>query len=123
MSKGRFREFYQCDFDIAGVYSPMLPDAEVLTVVADILKNLEIGSFIIKVNHRKFLDAMVELSGCEKRKFKTICSSIDKLDKEPWEKVKQELIQQKGLTEEMTNNLYKFVVLTGKPWELLATLK
>ena len=92
MSKGRFREFYQCDFDIAGVYSPMLPDAEVLTVVADILKNLEIGSFIIKVNHRKFLDAMVELSGCEKRKFKTICSSIDKLDKEPWEKVKQELI-------------------------------
>ena len=29
MSKGRYREFYQCDFDIAGSNSaPMLPDAE-----------------------------------------------------------------------------------------------
>jgi len=65
---------------------------------------------VVKVNNRKFLDAMIELSGCEKRKFKTICSSIDKLDKEPWEKVKQELIQQKGLTEEMANNLHKFVL-------------
>ena len=33
MNKGRFREFYQCDFDIAGDYAPMIPDAEVLTVV------------------------------------------------------------------------------------------
>jgi histidyl-tRNA synthetase len=65
---------------------------------------------VVKVNNRKFLDAMIELSGCEKRKFKTICSSIDKLDKEPWEKVKKELIQQKGLTEEMANNLHKFVL-------------
>jgi histidyl-tRNA synthetase len=74
------------------------------------LSGLNIGNFVVKVNNRKFLDAMIELSGCEKRKFKTICSSIDKLDKEPWEKVKQELIQQKGLTEEMANNLHKFVL-------------
>lgn len=56
------------------------------------MSGLDIGNFVVKVNNRKFLDAMIELSGCEKRKFKTICSSIDKLDKEPWEKVKQELI-------------------------------
>ena len=123
MSKGRFREFYQCDFDIAGTYAEMIPDAEVLSVVIEILRELQIGEFIIKVNNRKFLDAMVELSGCEKRKFKTICSSIDKLDKEPWEKVKAELITQKGLSEEMTNNLYKFVVLQGKPWDMIKTLK
>jgi histidyl-tRNA synthetase len=92
MSKGRFREFYQCDFDIAGTYSSMLPDAEVLSVVCEILTSLEIGNFVLKLNHRKFLDAMIELSGCEKRKFKSICSSIDKLDKEPWEKVRLELI-------------------------------
>ena len=29
---GRFREFYQCDFDIAGASLPMLADAEVLKV-------------------------------------------------------------------------------------------
>jgi histidyl-tRNA synthetase len=65
----------------------MLPDAEVLSIVVDCLTSLEVGDFVVKVNHRKILDAMIELAGCEKRKFKTICSSIDKLDKEPWEKV------------------------------------
>ena len=29
LNRGRFREFYQCDFDIAGSYSVMVPDAEV----------------------------------------------------------------------------------------------
>jgi histidyl-tRNA synthetase len=105
MTKGRFREFYQCDFDIAGTYSPMIPDAEVLIVVVDILASLKIGNFLVKVNHRKLLDAMIDLAGCDKRKFKAICSSIDKLDKEPWEKVKKELIQQTGGSEESCNKL------------------
>lgn len=70
----------------------MISDAEVLKVVEEILTQLQIGGFIIKVNHRKILDAIVDMAGCEKRKFKTICSSIDKLDKEPWSKVREELI-------------------------------
>lgn len=38
MSKGRFREFYQCDFDIAGgPYGLMIPDAELINVVIDII--------------------------------------------------------------------------------------
>ena len=123
MNKGRFREFYQCDFDIAGTYGLMIPDAEVLKVLIEILTNLNIGNFVVKLNHRKFLDAMVDLSGCEKRKFKAICSSVDKLDKEPWEKVREELINMKGLTTEMTDKLEKFVKLVGKPRELLQKLK
>lgn len=109
MKRGRFREFYQCDFDIAGSYGVMIPDADLLSVIIDILQSLEIGNFIVKLNHRKFLDAMVQLAGCEKRKFKAICSSIDKLDKEPWEAVRDELINQKGLTDEMCDKLHKFV--------------
>ena len=71
MTKGRYREFYQCDFDIAGSYDSMLPDAEVIQVVHCILKELELGStFTIKVNSRKILDAMVDLSGAPKSKFK-----------------------------------------------------
>ena len=45
MKRGRFREFYQCDFDIAGDYAMMIPDAEVLSVVQEILRALEIGEF------------------------------------------------------------------------------
>ena len=35
---GRYREFYQCDFDIAGPsYLPMIADAEVLKVFSELL--------------------------------------------------------------------------------------
>ena len=78
----------------------MIPDADVLKVMVEILKELEIGDFVIKLNHRKFLDTIVDICGIEKRKFKQICSSVDKLDKEPWEKVKEELIKLKGVSEE-----------------------
>lgn len=56
MSKGRFREFYQCDFDIAGPnYGRMIPDAEVIKVVVEILEKLDAGTFVIKINHRLLL--------------------------------------------------------------------
>uniref|UniRef100_A0A7S3IVP3 histidine--tRNA ligase n=1 Tax=Strombidium inclinatum TaxID=197538 RepID=A0A7S3IVP3_9SPIT len=123
MNKGRFREFYQCDFDIAGQYGMMIPDADLLSVVVDILSSINIGGFLIKVNHRKFLDSMIQLAGCESRKFKAICSSIDKLDKEPWSAVRDELLNQKGLTTEMCDKLEKFVQFKGSPWEMLNRLK
>lgn len=123
MNKGRFREFYQCDFDIAGSYGLMIPDADLLSVIIDILRELDIGNFVIKLNNRKFLDAMIQLAGCEKRKFKAICSSIDKLDKETWDTVRDELINMKGLTEEMCNKLEVFVQYKGKPWDMLNKLK
>ena len=37
------------DFDIAGDYDPMIPDAECIKIVAEILSELKLGSFIIKV--------------------------------------------------------------------------
>lgn len=101
----------------------MIPDAEVIASFNEILNKLNIGNFVIKVNHRKLLDAMVDMAGCEKRKFKAICSSIDKLDKEPWNKVREELITMKGLTEDMADSLGKFVEFKGKPKELSQLLK
>ena len=65
------------------------------------------------------MDAVVELAGCEKRKFKAICSSVDKLDKEPWEKVRAELINTKGLSEEQADKLGVFVTYKGEPKALL----
>ena len=123
MTKGRFREFFQCDFDIAGGnYGVMIPDAEVIKIVVEILVQLPISNFNIKINHRMLLDAIIEISGISKDKYRTVCSSIDKLDKEPWEKVKDELIKTKGITEEQTKKLEAFVVLKDKPHALLEKL-
>ncbi|KAI3384018.1 hypothetical protein SNEBB_002634 [Seison nebaliae] len=114
MTKGRYREFYQCDFDIAGLSDRMLADSECLRIVHEILTELQLTEFEIKVNHRLILDGMLEICGVSEEKFRTICSSIDKLDKEDWSTVKKEIMEEKGLTEDVANRIGEFVKLNGK---------
>ena len=58
-TRGRFREFYQCDFDIAGSgYGLMIPQTEFLKIVVEILIELDIDNFYIKLNHRMLLSAI-----------------------------------------------------------------
>ncbi|CAM9169830.1 unnamed protein product [Laminaria digitata] len=106
---GRFREFYQCDFDIAGNYGLMVPDAEVLSVACEILSSLPIGQFQIKLNHRRLLDAILDICGCPPEKFRSICSAIDKLDKMEWSEVRQEMVEEKGLAPESADKIGGFV--------------
>jgi histidyl-tRNA synthetase len=76
------REFYQCDFDIAGEYDPMLPDAEVLRITSETFEALGWqGKYTIKINHRKILDGIFEVCGVPTEKLRTISSAVDKLDK------------------------------------------
>lgn len=114
MTKGRFREFYQCDFDIAGQYDSMLPDAECLRVADEILSALDLGEYEIRLNHRALLEGIFSLSGIDAKDFKTVCSSVDKLDKVPWEQVRDELLNEKGIASEATEKLEKFVRSRGK---------
>jgi histidyl-tRNA synthetase len=122
MTRGRFREFFQCDFDIAGSYATMVADSEVLKVLVEILTDLRLGEFEVKLNHRKLLDAMLDIAGVPPQKFRAICSAIDKLDKEPWSVVKAEMVEEKGLAEGVADKIGEMVVLRGKPLELLAQL-
>lgn len=59
----------------------MMPDAECVKVVAEILTSLGVGEYVIKLNHRQLLDGMFEACGVSADKFRSICSSVDKLDK------------------------------------------
>ncbi|KAF2099430.1 histidyl-tRNA synthetase [Rhizodiscina lignyota] len=110
MSKGRMREFYQCDFDIAGTYDPMLPDAEILRITTEIFEALGWkGRYTIKVNHRKILDGIFEVCGVPKDKLRTISSAVDKLDKSPWEEVRREMTEEKGLDEVVADKIGEYV--------------
>lgn len=122
MKKGRYREFYQCDFDIVGVGAVMAQDAEVLKIVVEILTQLEFN-FVVKINHRKLLDSFLDISGCPNDKFRTVSSSIDKLDKEEWSKVRTELIEEKGISEDCANKIGEYVKLNGHPRQVLEILK
>ncbi|RVE52530.1 hypothetical protein evm_002924 [Chilo suppressalis] len=113
MTRGRYREFYQCDFDIAGQYDPMVPDAECLKVVTEILNSLNIGKYTLKVNHRRLLDGMFEACGVPNDKFRSTCSTVDKLDKSPWEEVRNEMINEKGISPEAADRIGEYVRLNG----------
>ena len=43
--------------------------------------------------------------------FRTICSAVDKLDKSPWEEVKREMVEEKGLEEAAADRQEKYIVL------------
>lgn len=69
------------DFDITGIYDPMLPDVECVKIVSEVLKKLDLGKFTIKLNDRQLLDGIFEVCGVPSDRFRSICSMIDALDK------------------------------------------
>jgi len=114
ITKGRFREFYQCDIDFAGKYDTMMADSECLEILCEILSAIKLPhKFIIKVNHRCILNGMFEVCGVPIEKFKTICSSVDKLDKLSWEDVKKEMCIEKGLDEKVADKIGLYVSKSG----------
>lgn len=123
MTKGRMREFYQCDFDIAGTYDAMVPDAECLSIVVEVLTGLKIDGFTIKLNHRKILDGIFTFCGVPEDKVRTISSAVDKLDKLPWEDVRKEMVADKGLDGAIADRIGEYVRLKGSVAEMIARLE
>ncbi|KAJ3901374.1 histidine-tRNA ligase [Lentinula edodes] len=121
MSKGRMREFSQADFDISGTWDPMIPDAEIISLICTILSKIDVGEFTIKINHRKILDGIFEVCGVPADKIRTISSAVDKLDKLPWADVKTEMTEEKGLDPSVADKIGEYVKHKGGP-ELLAKL-
>lgn len=123
MTKGRMREFYQCDFDIAGQFDAMIPDTECLSIVVEVLTRLQIEGFTIKLNHRKILDGIFTYCGVPEDKVRTISSAVDKLDKLPWEDVKKEMVVDKGLDAEIADKIGEYVRMKGPVSEMVAKLE
>ncbi|KAI6250314.1 Histidine--tRNA ligase, mitochondrial [Erysiphe necator] len=122
VNKGRMREFYQCDFDIAGTYDPMLPDAEIVRIASEVFNSLGWkGCYLIKLNHRKILDGIFESCGVPHDNIRAISSAIDKLDKAPWEEVRKEMVDQKGLDPKIADKIGEYVVQKGQK-DLLSKL-
>lgn len=114
VSKGRMREFYQCDFDIAGAFDPMVPDAEVLRIVSEVFEELGWnGRYTIKLNHRKILDGVFAVCGVPEEKTRPISSAVDKLDKMPWADVRKEMVDEKGLDGAVADRIETYVMNKG----------
>jgi len=89
--KGRYREFYQADFDIIGSKEPE-SDAEILNIVDYIFKKFNFSNYKIIVNNREFLRFIFEKNlNINEEKIKKVYTIIDKLDKIGIENVRKEL--------------------------------
>lgn len=116
LNRGRYREFYQCDLDIAGgFYEPLVPDAEIFKIGYEGLSALLGGPkyFTIRCNNRKILDGLFIWAGVPEDKLRPICSAVDKLDKMPWEEVKKEMVETKGLCPSVADKIGAFVQFKG----------
>jgi histidyl-tRNA synthetase len=79
-ARGRFREFYQCDIDATGTTSPVV-EAEILGAVSEILTSLGFSDFVIRLNHRRVLTALLETAGVPQPLHGDALVALDKLDK------------------------------------------
>ncbi|SOV19395.1 histidine--tRNA ligase, putative [Plasmodium sp. gorilla clade G2] len=114
MNRGRFREFYQCDFDIVGKFDTLRTDFHILYIFWDILYNLRnvLGNFKCKLNHRKILEYMLLSCNIHKDKVKTVSSSIDKLDKITFQQFRDELLNDKGIHIEAIDKIEQYISKT-----------
>lgn len=100
--RGRYQEFYQCDVDVVGSDS-LINEVELIQIFENVLSDLQIPNFRIKLNNRKILAGLADLIGASSM-MTDMCVAIDKLDKIGKEKVKEELIN-RGFSNEQVEQL------------------
>ena len=86
---GRTREFYQCDVDVVGIDNRLI-EAEQILMAVNTYKELGID-VVVKYNNRKLMSGLIELAGIDKDKTDSVIGIIDKLDKVPFDEIKEML--------------------------------
>lgn len=117
---GRYQEFYQCDADVVGSDS-LLYEVDFVLLFDEVLTALDIPDFTIKINNRKILSGIAEVSG-ESDKLIAITVAIDKLDKIGQEGVVNEL-RDKGISEAGLKAIEPLFNLMGENAQRLQTMR
>ena len=118
--RGRYREFYQCDADVVGSNS-LLYEVEIVQLLDEVLYNLGIPGFTIKINNRKVLSGIAEITG-ESDKIIDITVAIDKLDKIGEEGVIKEL-ESKEVSASAIEKIKPLFLLKGDYKKVISEMK
>jgi histidyl-tRNA synthetase len=118
--KGRYREFYQCDADVVGTNS-LVCEAEIILMINEVMQNLGLFDFTIKLNHRKLLSAITEVVGAPGKET-AFCVAIDKIDKIGRAKVEEEL-SANGFSRESLQKLDPIIETEGSNEEKIRQLE
>lgn len=101
---GRFREFIQCDVDVLGSAS-MQVEAEVILATSTALAKLGFKDLRVRLNSRPLLLEFSRKTGVAEENLSAHITLLDKIDKTPWEELKEEM-RKLGANEEMLTHLY-----------------
>lgn len=107
--KGRFREFTQCDADCIGS-SSLIHEADLIHIYDEVFNKLGFSKAVIKLNHRKFLEAMVDELSLD-FPVSRFTSTLDKLDKIGKDGVIIELINA-GVSEIKCKKLFELITIS-----------
>ncbi len=118
--KGRYREFWQCDADVAGSNS-LLNEAELLAIYSESFERLQVPGIAIKINSRKILAGLANICNASE-KMTDITVAIDKLDKIGLDGVIKEL-NENGLTEQQIQIVQSYLAINGSNEEQLEKIK
>lgn len=120
--KGRFREFYQCDIDIIGDGElGIVNDAEIPSVIYNLISDLGFNDFTICINNRKVLNGLFREVNQEQNAV-DIMRTIDKLAKIGKEKVIEEL-KEIGVDDQATERILTFIEIDGTTDEKISKLE
>lgn len=120
--KGRFREFYQCDIDIIGDGElGIVNDAEIPSVIYNLILDLGFNDFTICINNRKVLNGLFREVNQEQNAV-DIMRTIDKLAKIGKEKVIEEL-KEIGVDDQATERILTFIEIDGTTDEKISKLE
>ncbi len=117
---GRYREFYQCDFDTIGT-DANAADIETALVIHDILTALGFERFQIHINNRKILSGLLDSLGLSEQST-AVLRALDKLLKIGAEKVSIEM-QKADVSAEQAQAILDTVQVKGTNSEILAQLQ
>jgi histidyl-tRNA synthetase len=102
---GRYREFWQCDFDIIGTTSNAA-DIETALVINDLFSAMGFERFEIRINNRLILNGFLEVHGLADKAV-PVLRALDKLPKIGAENVILEMKEQAGVPLELGNSVLK----------------
>jgi histidyl-tRNA synthetase len=118
---GRYRYFTQWDVEIFGSASPAA-DAEVICVGADILKNVGLKNFKIRISNRRLTEAYLnELGLSTGEKLDQTLRIIDKIRKVTREELEKEFLSI-DVKPEIVEKILAFVSINGSPRDVLRKL-
>ena len=120
----RYRYFTQWDIEIFGSANP-LADAEVICVGTDILANVGLKEFVVRISNRKLAESYLKQLGISSgEKLEQCLRIIDKVRKESHARLTKEFNAIK-VSDSVVDRVFSYISLVGPPsavLEQLATL-